>query len=74
MTQAGPLHQEHPVEYPEGTAPLSEDEAQALDAHLDQGWQRVGSAGNSPSATSGMPSASPPGSRCSPNGSSTTPS
>src|SRR5512132_258694 len=42
MTQAGPLHQEHPVEYPEGTAPLSEDEAQALDTHLDQGWQRDG--------------------------------
>jgi 4a-hydroxytetrahydrobiopterin dehydratase len=28
--------------YPEGTAPLSEDEARALDTHLDQGWQRDG--------------------------------
>jgi 4a-hydroxytetrahydrobiopterin dehydratase len=42
MTEAGPLHQEHPVEYPEGSSPLGEDEAQALDAHVDQGWQRDG--------------------------------
>ena len=40
MTQAGPLHQEHPIEYPEGTPPLAEDDAQALDRLLDQGWQR----------------------------------
>ncbi len=75
MTEVGPLHQEHPIEYPEGAPPLGEDEAQALGTHLDHGWQRdgpVGSAGSSPSATSGMPSGSPPGSRCSPNGSSTT--
>ena len=36
------LHQEHPVEYPEGTPPLAEGEAQALATHLDQGWQRDG--------------------------------
>jgi 4a-hydroxytetrahydrobiopterin dehydratase len=40
MTEVGPLHQEHPVEYPQGTPPLGEDEAQALATHLDQGWQR----------------------------------
>ena len=42
MTEAGPLHKEHPVEYPKGTPPLGEDEAQALQAQLDQGWQRDG--------------------------------
>jgi 4a-hydroxytetrahydrobiopterin dehydratase len=42
MTEIGPLHQEHPVEYPEGTPPLDEDQAQALGTHLDQGWQRDG--------------------------------
>jgi len=42
MTQAGPLHQQHPIELPEGTPPLSEDEAQALNTQLDQGWQRDG--------------------------------
>ena len=42
MTQAGPLHQEHPIEYQEGTPPLGEDEARALDTHLDHGWQRDG--------------------------------
>ena len=42
MTQAGPLHQEHPIEYPEGTPPLGENEAEALDTHLDHGWQRDG--------------------------------
>ena len=42
MTDAGPLHQEHPVEYPAGTPPLAEDQAQALAIHLDQGWQRDG--------------------------------
>ena len=42
MTQPGPLHQEHPVEYPEGSPPLAEDDAQALDRLLDQGWQRDG--------------------------------
>ncbi|HEX6677135.1 MAG TPA: 4a-hydroxytetrahydrobiopterin dehydratase [Actinomycetes bacterium] len=42
MTEVGPLHQEHPIEYPEGTPPLGEDEAQALGAHLDRGWQRDG--------------------------------
>ena len=40
MTEAWPLHREHPVEYPEGASPLGEDEAQALDTQLDQGWQR----------------------------------
>jgi 4a-hydroxytetrahydrobiopterin dehydratase len=42
MTEVGPLQQEHPIEYPEGTSPLGEDEARALDTHLDQGWQRDG--------------------------------
>ena len=42
MTGVGPLHQEHPVEYPIGTPPLGEDEARALDTQLDQGWQRDG--------------------------------
>ena len=42
MTEEGLLHQEHPVEYPDGTSPLGEDQAQALDAHLDPGWQRDG--------------------------------
>jgi 4a-hydroxytetrahydrobiopterin dehydratase len=42
MTEVRPLHQEHPVEYPEGTPPLGEDEARALDTHLDQGWRREG--------------------------------
>ncbi|HEU4898300.1 MAG TPA: 4a-hydroxytetrahydrobiopterin dehydratase [Actinomycetota bacterium] len=42
MTEVGPLHQEHPVEYPEGTPPLGEDEARALDMQLDQGWRRDG--------------------------------
>ena len=42
MTEIGPLHKEHPIEYPEGTPPLGEDEAQALGTHLDQGWQRDG--------------------------------
>ena len=42
MTDQGPLHQAHPVEYPQGTPPLDEDQAQALDTHLDHGWQRDG--------------------------------
>ena len=42
MTEVGPLYQEHPVEYPEGTPPLGEDEVQALDAQVDRGWQRDG--------------------------------
>ena len=42
MTQAGPLHQEHPVEYPEGTPPLGERDAEALDTHLERGWRRDG--------------------------------
>ena len=42
MTEAGPLHQEHPVEHPKGTPPLGEDEAQALETHLDSGWRRDG--------------------------------
>ena len=42
MTQPGRLHQEHPIEYPEGIPPLAEDDAQALDRLLDQGWQRDG--------------------------------
>ena len=42
MTQEGPLHQEHPIEYPEGTPPLGENEAEALATHLDQGWHRDG--------------------------------
>ena len=40
MTQAWPLHQEPPVEYPEGASPVAEDEAQLLDAQLDRAWQR----------------------------------
>jgi 4a-hydroxytetrahydrobiopterin dehydratase len=42
MTEVEPLHKEHPIEYPEGTPPLSEEEAQALGTHLAQGWQRDG--------------------------------
>ena len=42
MTEAAGLHQEHPVEYPEGTPPLGEDEARALGTHLDSGWRRDG--------------------------------
>jgi 4a-hydroxytetrahydrobiopterin dehydratase len=42
MTDLGPLHQEHPVEYPEGALSLDEDKAQALDAQVDRGWQRDG--------------------------------
>ena len=42
MAEIGPLHQEHPVEYPEGTPPLGEDEARALDTQLDHGWRRDG--------------------------------
>ena len=42
MTEVGPLHQEHPVEYPEGAPPLGEDEAHALETHLDHGWRRDG--------------------------------
>jgi 4a-hydroxytetrahydrobiopterin dehydratase len=42
MSEAGPLHQEHPVEYPEGTPRLGEEEAQALATRLDQGWRRDG--------------------------------
>jgi 4a-hydroxytetrahydrobiopterin dehydratase len=53
MTQPGPLHQEHPVEYPEGTPPLGEDEAQELEAHLDHGWLRDGTLGLSREFTFG---------------------
>ena len=42
MTEVDPLHQQHPIEYPEGTPPLDEDEAHALATHLDQRWQRDG--------------------------------
>jgi 4a-hydroxytetrahydrobiopterin dehydratase len=42
MAEGGPLYQQHPVEYPDGTPPLGEDQAQALNAHLDHGWQRDG--------------------------------
>ena len=42
MTEVGPLYQEHPVEYPEGTPSLGEDEARALDRQLDPGWRRDG--------------------------------
>ena len=42
MTEAELLHQEHPIEYSKGTPALDEDEAQALDTHLDHGWQRDG--------------------------------
>ena len=42
MTEVVPLHQQHPIEYPEGTPPLGEDEAEALATQLDQGWQRDG--------------------------------
>jgi 4a-hydroxytetrahydrobiopterin dehydratase len=42
MTQARPLHQQHPVEYPEGAPPLAEEEAQQLHAQVDRAWQRDG--------------------------------
>ena len=42
MTQVHPLHQQHPIEYPEGTPSLGEDEAHALATNLDQRWQRDG--------------------------------
>jgi 4a-hydroxytetrahydrobiopterin dehydratase len=42
MTEVGPLYREHPIEYPVGTPPLGEEEAQALGTHLDPGWQRDG--------------------------------
>ena len=42
MTEAWPLHREHPVEYPEGASPLGEDEARELDAQVDRAWQRDG--------------------------------
>jgi 4a-hydroxytetrahydrobiopterin dehydratase len=42
MTEARPLHQDHPVEYPEGTSPLGEDEAQQLATQVDRAWQRDG--------------------------------
>ena len=42
MTEVGPLHREHPIEYPEGTPPLGEDEAQARAQGRDRGQHRVG--------------------------------
>ena len=42
MTEARPLHREHPVEYPEGAPSLGEDEARELDAQVDQAWRRDG--------------------------------
>ena len=42
MTEARPLQQEHPVEYPEGTSPLGEDEAHQLATQVDRAWQRDG--------------------------------
>ena len=42
MTEARSLHREHPVEYPEGSLPLTEDEARELDAQVDRGWRRDG--------------------------------
>src|SRR4030095_2276847 len=42
MTQAWPLHQEHPVEYPEGASPVAEDKARELDAQVDRAWRRDG--------------------------------
>jgi 4a-hydroxytetrahydrobiopterin dehydratase len=42
MTEAGPLHREHPVEYLKGTPPLAEDKARALAAHVDPAWRRDG--------------------------------
>ena len=42
MTEARPLHREHPVEYPEGASPLGEDEARELDSQVDRAWQRDG--------------------------------
>jgi 4a-hydroxytetrahydrobiopterin dehydratase len=39
---ASELHRQHPVEYPKGTSPLSEDEAGQLHAQLDPAWQRDG--------------------------------
>lgn len=42
MTDATPLHRRHPVEYPQGTPPLSEEEAVALQGQLDPAWDRDG--------------------------------
>jgi 4a-hydroxytetrahydrobiopterin dehydratase len=42
MTEATPLHREHPVEYPQGAASLGEDEARQLDAQVDPAWRRDG--------------------------------
>jgi 4a-hydroxytetrahydrobiopterin dehydratase len=42
MTEALPLHRDHPVEYPEGASPLGEEEAQQLEAQVDRAWQRDG--------------------------------
>jgi 4a-hydroxytetrahydrobiopterin dehydratase len=42
MAEANQLHQQHPVEYPRGTSPLTEEEARQLHAQLDPAWQREG--------------------------------
>ena len=42
MAEANPLHQQHPVEYPPSTSPLSEEAASALHAQVDPAWQRDG--------------------------------
>jgi 4a-hydroxytetrahydrobiopterin dehydratase len=40
MTEATPLHRQHPVEYPRGTPPLSAEDAAKLQAEIDQAWER----------------------------------
>jgi 4a-hydroxytetrahydrobiopterin dehydratase len=42
MAEANQLHQQHPVEYPPSTSPLSEEAARELHAQVDPAWQRDG--------------------------------
>ncbi len=42
MAETSELHRQHPVEYPDGTPPLREDEAAKLHAQVDPAWQRDG--------------------------------
>jgi 4a-hydroxytetrahydrobiopterin dehydratase len=42
MAEAIPLHKQHPVEYPRGTSPLSEEEARELHGQVDTAWRRDG--------------------------------
>ncbi len=42
MAEANQLHRQHPVEYPQSTPPLSDEEARALHAEVDPAWQRDG--------------------------------